>query len=57
MRDAEIECPMDHRAGVLEYVDAAEVVPQAEGYGRELEPAPPAPIVGHRVVASVGWLV
>jgi len=51
VRDAEIECPAQHGAGIFEIVYAAEVVPQAEGYGGKLNAAASGAAVLHGVVA------
>ena len=54
MGDAEVEGAADDRALVLERLVVAEVVPQAERDGGELEAAAAAAAVGHRVVAVRG---
>ena len=51
VRDAEVERAAQDRALALERLVVAEVVPQAERDGGELEAAAPAAAVGHRVVA------
>src|ERR1019366_9379433 len=52
--DAEREGAAEHGAGVLEAVDAAEVVPETKGNGRQEETARTAAAIGHGVVASGG---
>ncbi len=68
MRDAEVERAADDRTARVEGPVVAEVVPEPERHGRQLQPARAAAVVAHRVVAlggrnvrhrpdstSVGW--
>ena len=57
MRDAEVERAQQHRAPVLERVDAAEVVPQAERDRGQLEAALADAVVTHAFVTTVGGSV
>ena len=52
--DAEREGAAEHGAGVIEAVDATEVVPEAEGNGGQEETARAAAAIGHGVVAGGG---
>ena len=53
VRDAEVECPADHRARFIEWIDAAEVVPEPEGDRGKGDPASAATAVGHPFVSCV----
>ena len=54
MGDAEIERPAQHGAGVLENIDAAEVVPQTErDGGQEYSASSAAPVLHCRVAIRV----
>ena len=57
MRDAEVEGPAQHGPLALQRHVVAEVVPQAERDGGQLQAAAAAPAELHRVVAAVGRLV
>ena len=50
MGDPEIECAAQHGAHVLEGVDAAEVMPESQGDGRQLQAAPAAAAIDHAFV-------
>lgn len=52
--DAAIKGATHHAAGFLEVVDVAEVVPEAEGDGREEEAGIAAAAVGHAAVVAGG---
>jgi hypothetical protein len=54
VRDAEVEGPAGHGAAVLERVHAAEVVPEPERDGGQLDATPAAASVEHGVGALVG---
>ena len=57
VRDAEIERAAHDRAARLERTVASEVLPQAERDRRQQQPAAPAAVVGHAVVAIAGGQV
>ncbi len=56
MGDAEIERAADHRPGRVERAVVAEIVPEAQGQGGQLEAAAAASVVGHCLVAVGGGL-
>lgn len=57
MSDAQVEGAAQHGASVLQRINAAEVVPQAEGDGRQEQAAAAGAAVWHGVVAGGGSLV
>ena len=54
VRDPEVERPPDDRTARVERPVVAEVVPEPERHGRQLQPARTAAVVAHRVVALGG---
>jgi len=56
VRDAEIERAARDVAAVLEYIDVAEVVPEAERNGRQAHATAPHAVVLHRLVTRGGRL-
>ena len=57
VRDAAVERAADHGAAGLEHVRAAEIVPEAERDGRQVEAAPAAAAEGGVPVAGRVWLI
>jgi hypothetical protein len=50
--DPEVKSPTQNGAASLEHIGAAEILPQAQGDGRQVKPAAPAAAIGHGVVAG-----
>ena len=51
MGDAAVEGAAEHRAAGLEHVDAAEILPEPQRNGGQVEPAPAGAAVGHALIA------
>ena len=51
MDDAEVESAAEHRLGIFEGIDTAEIMPKAQRNGREKQSAAATAAVLHRVVA------
>ncbi len=52
MGDAAVEGAADDGAAGLEHVAAAEIVPEAEGDGRQIEARTAAAAIGHGLIAA-----
>ncbi|MPN01338.1 hypothetical protein SDC9_148547 [bioreactor metagenome] len=55
--DSQIECGMQHLAGVGQGSCVPKIMPEPKGDGRELQTAFPASVVEHRVVAFRIWFI
>jgi hypothetical protein len=57
MSDAVVEGGPGHEAAILESIQAAEVVPPAQGNARQLQAAPAHAGILHGVIAGIGRTV